>query len=296
MFETQIDQVFKCPCCRGENFDTILKLDTDKRINLFNEYSKKYYQNFLINFTLEKVAVAKCRSCKHLFYKYQPSEAFLEKMYSIHQKNKAKKPVAAKSTKEIRMKKVLNKILKTSKSHSILDYGSGAGLLKEISESLNLNYFAYEPSKDRNEIKGNKKVFTNFNELSNTNIKFDIVYMNQVLEHVKNPLSVMKSIKNLCHSETVVYISTPNFYRSKEKSNFFSCWPYDQAFRHHTIAPFQHLHCFNTSSLLKLMKNSGFKIKLDLKTILNFNLHILRIFLGLVFKRISTTELVFELE
>ena len=49
MFETQINQVLKCPCCEGENFDTILKLDSEKRINLFIEYSKKYYQNFLIN-------------------------------------------------------------------------------------------------------------------------------------------------------------------------------------------------------------------------------------------------------
>ena len=296
MFETQINQVLKCPCCEGENFDTILKLDSEKKINLFIEYSKKYYQNFLINFTLEKVAVDKCKLCKHLFYKYQPSEAFLKKMYSIHQNNKAKKPVDAKLTKEIRMKKVLNKILKIGKLHSILDYGSGAGLLKEISESFNLNYFAYEPSKDRNEIKGKENVFTNLNELNNTNIKFDIIYMNQVLEHLKDPLSVMKSIKNLCHSKTIVYISTPNFYRSKERNKFYNCWPYDKEFRHHTLAPFQHLHCFNTSSLLKLMKNSGFKIKIDLKTILSFNFHILRIFLGLVFKRISTTELVFELK
>lgn len=296
MVETQTDQVLKCPCCKSENFDIILKLDSDKRLNLFIEYSKKYYQNFLINFTLEKVAVAECRLCKHLFYKYQPSEAFLEKMYSIHQKNKTKKPVDAKLTKEIRMKKVLNKILKISKLHSILDYGSGAGLLKEISESFNLNYFAYEPSKDRNEIKRKENVFTNLNELINTNIKFDIIYINQVLEHLKDPQSVMKNIKNLCHSKTIVYISTPNFYRSKERNKFYSSWPYDQEFRHHTIAPFQHLHCFNTFSLLKLMKNSGFKIKIDLKTILSFNFHILRIFLGLVFKRISTTELVFELE
>ncbi len=91
-------------------------------------------------------------------------------------------------------------------------------------------------------------------------------------------------------------MSVPNFNRSKEGSNFLSSWPYDIRFNHHTIAPFQHLHCFNNESLIKLMVNSGFKIKLNLKIIFYFNLYILRIFLGLFIKKLSTTDIIFELK
>jgi SAM-dependent methyltransferase len=296
MTKTQIDQVFRCPCCKSENLKTILKLDNDKKINSFKKYSKKYYQNFLSNFSFEKVILARCVFCLHLFYKYQPSEIFLNEMYSIHQKNKIKKTLSIDTKKNINIRKILSKILRVNKCYSILDYGSGAGQLKEIAEELNLSYYAYEPSEERNLIDKKKKFFSNLNELQNVNIKFDIIFINQVLEHTKDPLFVMKNIKVLCHSKTIIYVSVPNFNRSKEGGKFFSSWPYDVRFNHHTIAPFQHLHCFNTLSLLKLMKNSGFKIKLNFKTVFNFNILILRVFLGLILKKVSTTEIVFELE
>ena len=296
MTKTQIDQVFRCPCCNSENLKTILKLDKDKKINSFKEYSKKYYRNFLNNFPSEKVILAQCVFCLHLFYKYQPSEIFLYEMYSIHKKKKIQKNSSINTKKNIYLRKVLSKILRINKCYSILDYGSGAGQFKEIAEGLNLSYYAYEPIKERNLIDKKKNFFSNLNELQNMNIKFDIIFINQVLEHIKDPLFVMKNIKVLCHSKTIIYVSVPNFNRSKEGGKFFSSWPYDVRFNHHTIAPFQHLHCFNTLSLLKLMKNSGFKIKLNLKTIFRFSTLIFRVFLGLILKKVSTTEILFELE
>ncbi len=194
------------------------------------------------------------------------------------------------------MKKVLSKILRISKCHSVLDYGSGTGELRKIAEELDLDYFAYEPSKERNLLDGKKNIFSNLDKLLSQNIKFDIIIINQVLEHLKDPLAVMNNIKNFCHSKSIIYVSVPNFNRSKEGSNFFSSWPYDIRFNHHTIAPFQHLHCFNTQSLLKLMTSSGFKIKLNFKTIFYFNVYVLRIFLGLVIKKLSTTDIIFKLK
>ena len=91
MTKTQIDQVFRCPCCNSENLKTILKLDKDKKINSFKEYSKKYYRNFLNNFPFEKVILVQCVFCLHLFYKYQPSEIFLYEMYFYREIEKEKR-------------------------------------------------------------------------------------------------------------------------------------------------------------------------------------------------------------
>ena len=116
------------------------------------------------------------------------------------------------------------------------------------------------------------------------------------MEHLKDPLIVMDKLKNFCHSKSIIYVSVPNFNRSKEGGDFLSSWPYDARFNHHTIAPFQHLHCFNTQSLIKLMVNSGFKIKINLKILLYFNINILRIFLGLFIKKMSTTDIIFGIK
>ena len=91
MSQIQIDQILKCPCCNNKNFITISKLDDIQKINSFKDYSKKYYQNFLNSFPFEKVILAKCDICLHLFYEFQPSESFLKNMYKIHQENKIKK-------------------------------------------------------------------------------------------------------------------------------------------------------------------------------------------------------------
>ena len=42
-------------------------------------------------FPLEKVILAKCNICLHLFYEFQPSESFLRKCTKIHQENRIKK-------------------------------------------------------------------------------------------------------------------------------------------------------------------------------------------------------------
>tara|TARA_Y100001958_G_C21148691_1_gene485419 strand:- start:139 stop:1017 length:879 start_codon:yes stop_codon:yes gene_type:complete len=292
MSQIQIDQILKCPCCNNKNFITISKLDDIQKINSFKDYSKKYYQNFLNSFPHEKVILVKCDICLHLFYEFQPSESFLKSMYKIHQENKIKK----KNLASAKMRKILSKISKIDKHNTVLDYGSGSGSLREVARELNLNYYAYEPSKERNLLDGEKNIFSSLQDLDNQKIKFDIIIINQVLEHLKDPLIVMNNLKNFCHSKSIIYVSVPNFNRSKEGSNFLSSWPYDIRFNHHTIAPFQHLHCFNAQSLIKLMANSGFKIKINLKIIFYFNIYILRIFLGLFIKKLSTTDIIFGLK
>ena len=296
MLQSGIDQLLQCPCCLSQSFQEVLSLDNKRKKNSYSEYSKKYYQKFLDQFPFDKVVLVKCNKCLHLFYQYQPSETFLNEMYSIHKKNKIKNLNFIDEKKVKKARKLLSKILNLSKCKTLLDFGSGSGYLKDISAEFNLDYYGYEPSKERNLILSENNIFSNFDDLSRKNIKFDIIIINQVLEHIKNPLFVMRDIKNLCHSNTIIYVSVPNFNRSKEGSKFFDSWPYDPKFNHHKLAPFQHLHCFNTYSLFKLMNNSGFKMKLDFKTILDQNIFILRILLGLVIKKISTTDIIFELK
>jgi SAM-dependent methyltransferase len=283
----KIIEIKSCPCCNNKNTNEILKIDSNKKIESFKIYSKKYYNGFLDNYNISKIIISQCLICKHLFYKYQPDKNFLIRMYDEHAKNKVKKKNLEKMFK---FKMILGHINKIKKINKVLDYGSGYGEFKEICEKNNFQYYGFEPSKKRNK----KNVYSKLEYIKKLKIKFDLIFLNQVLEHLPDPSANLKEIKTLCHKNTMIYVSVPNFNRPKEKNNFYSSWPYDEKYGHHTLAPFQHLHCYNTMSLLKLMDYSGYEIKKDFKTFFYNNINLLRIFIGIYLKRLSTTDILFK--
>jgi SAM-dependent methyltransferase len=292
----ELKKVKVCPCCNNNSFETILKLDTLRKKNSFKNYTQKYFDNLFYDFDLKKVIVVKCVICLHLFYKYQPSDLVLNKMYAAHAKKRRLKNLKNNNNyKDFKFKKLLSIILKVNNCQSILDYGSGAGDLRKIAESFNLNYYSYEPSIERNATNNKKNKFTNLNKLANENIKFDIIFLNQVLEHAKDPLKLMKHLKIFCKKNTLIYVSVPNLNRTKEGKSLISEWPSNARLNHHTMAPFQHLHGFNTLSLLKLIKSAGFKIDFNPRLIIYFSNYLLRVYLGLIFKKISTTDMILKL-
>ena len=63
-----------------------------------------------------------------------------------------------------------------------------------------------------------KRLNNYFNSLSElNNKKFDIINVNQVLEHVKNLDKALDEIKMFCKKETIIKISVPNVLRPREK-------------------------------------------------------------------------------
>lgn len=50
-------------------------------------------------------------------------------------------------------------------------------------------------------------------------IKFDVVTSFETLEHVENPLFFLKKLANLSHTETVLFLSTPNGFCFKNKDD-----------------------------------------------------------------------------
>ena len=276
-----------CPCCYKDDY--IVPLSLNKKCKKFLSLSNERYKGYLEKITREDdIKIKKCKSCGHFWYDWLPEENLIIKMYDHHiRQNKKVNQKIIKNKEEYIFKEL--SLLKNNFNKAIisfLDYGSGMGLWTKIAQNLDLDTYSFEPSIKR-ALESKIKVIYDLNNFKDT--KFDIINLEQVLEHIVHPELVLKDLRRVSKSNTIFRIRVPNINRSKEGKNFYKDWPYNGK-NMHTLSPYEHIHGFTQKSLLKLCKNSGFNI--DWKFIFfNKPLLIIRILLGNFIKPISVTEI-----
>ncbi len=84
---------------------------------------------------------------------------------------------------------------------------------------------------------------------------FDIICSFQTLEHIENPIEVLKEIKSLLNKDGIIYIEVPNLY---DALRYVYDLPNHNKFYYHEA----HKYYFSEKSLLKLMDMTGFKGKI----------------------------------
>ena len=117
-----------------------------------------------------------------------------------------------------------------------------------------------------------------------TKIKFDLIYINQVLEHLENFDEFFENLNYLSKKKTIVYISVPN---SKILKIQLIKGPFQ---------PLEHLNSFNNLNLKKLFSMNNFQT-ISIYRILSSVLK-KKNFPSFLFKRIYnqkfTTNILFE--
>ena len=86
---------------------------------------------------------------------------------------------------------------------------------------------------------------------------FDAINLEQVLEHIPDPLATLKTIASFCENDSFVRITVPNILRCSKGEGIWEEWPFNGS-RPHTMVQFEQLHRFKTKSLEALVKISGF--------------------------------------
>lgn len=136
---------------------------------------------------------------------------------------------------------------------NILDFGCGNGLLLTRFTKYGYQCTGYEI--DENSIKvtsslGFKVLTGDIHDIEADN-KFDIIILNQVIEHLPEPKNILSHLKNLLTDEGQIIISVP-FRDNVDFKYYKDAWSSFQA-------P-THLMHFNNKSLDKLMEYSGLKV------------------------------------
>jgi hypothetical protein len=134
----------------------------------------------------------------------------------------------------------------------VLDYGTGWGAWPISARNLGHDAFATELAPHRASWAAAQGVTVISEEEIETNRPFDVINLEQVLEHVAEPLHLLQSL--IPSLSGVLKLSLPNGRRrivgELERDDFRHIMPFH---------PFEHVNSFNRHSLAKLIERLGLK-------------------------------------
>jgi 2-polyprenyl-3-methyl-5-hydroxy-6-metoxy-1,4-benzoquinol methylase len=252
-------QVDHCPAC-GVGATTVELVLDEVRRQRFLDFSLRKYGGLLERW-LDDVppVVMRCVSCGHHWYRHQPDPQQLSQMYA------AGRPLggASRPTREAspamlaQMRRVRRMLAVSGHRPTLLDFGSGLGRWARAAVKAGFDVVAFEPSEARGaEADTPFELVHRLDALAGR--KFDAIVLEQVLEHVLDPLDTLTTLRHLCRDSTLVHISVPNILRDPAGASVWSTWPFDGE-TPHVLAPFEHLHGFTPRSLQALTLRAGFR-------------------------------------
>ena len=266
LFENEDDFIQKLILSKktGRYCENLKCLNNHKNIHEIFKYTKKPPNEPNYGIKNYKRKVVKCQNCNHFFAIHKiNTNKFYKENYSIisHGKNILKKfnkikKLKSQSDNFHRVNRFLNFFKKyKNEKISLLDVGSGLSIfLDAIKNKVKWKLFGIEP--DVNFVKfGREKlglniIHSNLNVKKLNNKKFEIISLNKVAEHIKNPILFLKQCNNLLKKNGYIYIEVPDgLTASKQKKA-----KYQEEFA------IDHLHVFSLDSLNNSLNSSGFKV------------------------------------
>ena len=215
---------------------------------------KKYFREIL-----------QCKNCNHFFAKHNINlNSLYKKYYSLvsHGQNIKKKfdkinRLKTRSDNFHRVNRILRFFNGSNKKYRLLDIGSGIGIfLYNLKRKTKWRLFGIEPDKhnvnfSKEKLKLNIKN-KNFKSKQYKNSKFDIITLNKVIEHLKDPEFILKDIKNILKKNAYIYIEVPDGLSAKKSKNGKNS---EEFF-------LDHFHVFSTHSLRNCLMKCGYEIAL----------------------------------
>ena len=188
----------KCPYCNEAGFASSYLPDT-------------FFNNKLFQYL-------KCKKCKLLFiYPFPQADDFIV-MYPPSYQNGINfdiinDPLSIESKKISSYGRNFELIQKFSTGKKLLDYGCGAAnfLLNALHNGFECDGVEYNPEHVavmKNEIP-NSNFYTISDFLQNNTIKYDVIRLSNVLEHLTNPSEIIDQLKSKLNADGILLIEGP---------------------------------------------------------------------------------------
>ncbi|AGS20633.1 hypothetical protein REMIM1_CH00783 [Rhizobium etli bv. mimosae str. Mim1] len=282
-------EIRECPACAAAKPNNIAQLDSVRR-RAFLEFDEIKYGGLLSNWLDEiPVQISGCRECGHAWYRYQPEPGQLSLMYASGRPlsanaTPANAPSAAMHQEMRRLRRLANE---ASGEPLLLDYGSGRGRWARAAVAEGFRVVAYEPSVERGREAAPPFQLVHL-ESELRGMRFDVIHLEQVLEHVPHPFETLTKLKAYCGPHTIVRIAVPNILRDPSGRLIWETWPFDGK-APHVLAPFEHLHGFTPASLRELCLRAGYQPIPPHHIVRTHPVTLLRHWIGFAWPRLGTT-------
>ena len=144
---------------------------------------------------------------------------------------------------------LFKKFFKKKKINKILDYGTSNGaMIQPFLNKKKIKIFATDIKNNLNKKIFNHKNFIKFfsiDKLWKANVKFDLITMIHVLEHLENPNDILERLSKKLEKTGIILIQIPNY----------SYNPYD-------LSVYDHVTHFDKYTISKLANNNGLEVVL----------------------------------
>jgi 2-polyprenyl-3-methyl-5-hydroxy-6-metoxy-1,4-benzoquinol methylase len=212
----------------------------------------------IFNYSKNDPYLKGCHDCKIVFTHPLPeslTEAYDEDYYKIWYEKQFRQRVKL-------WKRRLKIVKKFCKSGQLLDVGTGDGLFLKLAKSANFNIWGTEISAAA--VRAAKNLYgldIHLTEIENADFKensFDVITIWHVIEHVKNPVEVLKKAYSLSKRGAVVFVATPNL--DKHLSRIIYRLKSNKPYPFYSLKGEQHLFHFTENTLERIIKKAGFNI------------------------------------
>lgn len=219
-----------------------------------DEKEKIFLCHVCLNFN-SKYDLVECADCGVIFFQPLPSRAELELFYSAsyydfeRHKNEGKGMAFAR------------KYLRYKKTGKFLDIGCATGFfINGIRQNTDWEVYGVDFGKAAvNFAKETLKLNAFQGDVTELNFPsdyFDFIHINNVLEHVLNPVGVLKECRRMVKTDGIMYLSVPNgFVDSRDLIAFY------RSEKQPARSKSGHIFFFPARTMLKILEETGFLIE-----------------------------------
>lgn len=247
-----------CPACTAARAVVVAELDAPRRERFLAFSALKF--GGLLDDWLASVppVVMHCPACDHHWYRHQPTPDQLSRMYASGRRLGDGPPPSLEPTAAMRQQmQRLHRLCGGRPGLRLLDFGAGSGRWSRAACDAGFEVTAFEPSANRSDASHSRyELVHELGQLSGR--VFDVIQLEQVLEHVPCPSDTLTLLRRHCHAGTVLRITVPNAWREAQAGPLWDRWPWDGR-SVHVLAPFEHLHGFSSQSLDALLQRCGYR-------------------------------------